>query len=165
MKETVYRRYKRVLAEEQAFPQLVIIDGGKGQLNAAMEALQELNVTGKTTVIGLAKNEEEIFFPGDKESLKLSYNSDSLKLIRRICDEVHRFGISFHRQKRSKGTFKNELEEIKGIGKNTADLLLKTFRSVNNIRQKKEEELTVLIGSAKAKIVYDHFNENITGLK
>ena len=92
---------------------------------------------GKITVIGLAKNEEEIFFPGDKESLKLPYNSDSLKLIRRIRDEVHRFGISFHRQKRSKGTFKNELEDISGIGKNTADLLLKKFRSVNNIREKK----------------------------
>ena len=83
---------------------------------------------GKTTIIGLAKNEEEIFFPGDKESLKLPYNSDSLKLIRRIRDEVHRFGISFHRHKRSKGTFKNELEEIKGIGKNTADMLIKEIQ-------------------------------------
>ena len=160
MKETVFRRYKRLLAEDQPFPQLVIIDGGKGQLNAAIEALEELNAIGKTTVVGLAKNEEEIFFPGDKESLKLPYNSDSLKLIRRIRDEVHRFGINFHRQKRSKGTFKNELEEIKGIGKNTADLLLKKFRSVNNIRQKTMEELVPLIGNAKAKIVHDHFNKN-----
>jgi excinuclease ABC subunit C len=160
MKETVFRRYKRVLAEEQPFPQLVIIDGGKGQLNAAVEALEELNVTGKMIVVGLAKNEEEIFFPGDKESLKLPYNSDSLKLIRRIRDEVHRFGISFHRQKRSKGTFKNELEEIQGIGKNTIDLLLKKFRSINNIRQTSEEELSTLIGRAKAKILHEYFNKN-----
>src|ERR1043166_1460440 len=152
MKETVSRRYKRILAEEQPFPQLVIIDGGKGQLNAACEALAELNATGRTILIGLAKNEEEIFFPGDNDSLKLPYSSDSLKLIRRIRDEVHRFGISFHRQKRSRGTFKNELEEIKGIGKNTTDRLLKTFRSINNIRQKNEEELTEVIGRAKAKI-------------
>ena len=150
MKETVFRRYKRVLAEEKPFPQLVIIDGGKGQLNAAVEALEELNAKGRL-MIGLAKNEEEIFFPGDTESLKLPYNSESLKLIRRIRDEVHRFGISFHRHKRSKGTFKNELEEIKGIGKSTADLLLKKFRSVKNIREKSEEELAEIIGKAKAK--------------
>jgi excinuclease ABC subunit C len=157
MKETVFRRYKRLLAEGKAFPQLVIIDGGKGQLNAGVEALEELHAKGKTVMIGLAKNEEEIFFPGDKESVKLPYNSDSLKLIRRIRDEVHRFGISFHRQKRSKGTFKNELEEIKGIGKSTTDLLLKKFRSINNIRQKNEEELSEVIGKSKAKILHDYF--------
>lgn len=157
MKETVFRRYKRLIVEEKAFPQLVIIDGGKGQLNAAVEALEDLNAKGQTVVIGLAKNEEEIFFPGDSESVKLPYNSNSLKLIRRIRDEVHRFGISFHRQKRSKGTFKNELEEIRGIGKSTSDLLLKKFRSVNNIRQKNEEELSELIGKAKARILHDYF--------
>ena len=159
MKETVYRRYKRLNEEEQPFPQLVIIDGGKGQLNAAVEAMEELQLIGKTTLIGLAKNEEEIFFPGDNESLKLSYNSDSLKLIRRIRDEVHRFGITFHRNKRSKGTFKNELEEIKGIGKSTADMLLKKFRSVNNVKQKNEEELTEIVGKAKAKILYTYFTK------
>ena len=158
MKETVFRRYKRLLEEQKAFPQLVIIDGGKGQLNAALEALEDLNAKGRTVMIGLAKNEEEIFFPGDAESVKLPYNSDSLKLIRRIRDEVHRFGISFHRQKRSKGTFKNELEGIKGIGKNTTDLLLKKFRSVNNIRQKNEEELSELIGKVKARILHDYFS-------
>lgn len=158
MKETVYRRYKKVITAGEEFPQLVIIDGGKGQLNAAVEAIAELNATGKTTMMGLAKNEEEIFFPGDKESLKLPYNNESLKLIRRIRDEVHRFGISFHRNKRSKGTFKNELEEIKGVGKNTADLLLKKFKSVNNIRQKNIEELSALIGTAKAKLIYIHFH-------
>jgi len=158
MKETVFRRYKRLITEEKAFPQLVIIDGGKGQLNAAVEALEDLNAKGKTVMIGLAKNEEEIFFPGDSESVKLPYSSDSLKLIRRIRDEVHRFGISFHRQKRSKGTFKNELEEIKGIGKSTTDLLLKKFRSINNIRQKNEEELTKVIGKAKARILHDYLS-------
>lgn len=159
MKEAVYRRYKRVLNEKLPFPQLVIIDGGKGQLSAAVVALKELHVAGKTTVIGLAKNEEEIFFAGDKESLKLSYNSDSLKLIRRIRDEVHRFVINFHRQKRSKGTFQNELEKIPGIARATANVLLKKFRSINNIRNKDIEELEKTIGAAKAKIVYSYFRE------
>jgi len=117
MKEVVFRRYKRMLAEEQPLPQLVIIDGGKGQLSAAMESIKALNLVGKITVIGLAKNEEEIFFPGDMQSIKLNWNNESLKLIRTIRDEVHRFGINFHRSKRSKGTFINELENIKGIGK------------------------------------------------
>src|SRR4029079_14263038 len=115
MKEVVYRRYRRLLNEEQPLPQLIIIDGGKGQLSAAMESIDALNLNGKITVIGLAKNEEEIFFPGDKQSVKLSWNSEGLNLIRRIRDEVHRFGITFHRSKRSKGTFKNELENVTGI--------------------------------------------------
>ena len=159
MKEAVYRRYKRVLEENLPFPQLVIIDGGKGQLNAAIEALKELKASSKTTLVGLAKNEEEIFFAGDKESLKLPFNSDSLKLIKRIRDEVHRFGITFHRKKRSKATFKNELEAIPGIGKNTADLLLKEYRSVKNIKEKKPEDLEKIAGKSKAKIVYEYFNK------
>lgn len=158
MKEAVYRRYKRLKEEDEPLPQLVIIDGGKGQLNAAGEAIQELELQGKMTLIGLAKNEEEIFFIGDQQSLKLPYDSESHKLIRRIRDEVHRFGINFHRQKRSKGTFKNSLQDIKGIGSSTADLLLKTFRSVNNIKQQPEEELAKLIGTSKAKLVKNHFN-------
>jgi excinuclease ABC subunit C len=125
MKEVVQRRYKRIVAENRSLPQLVIIDGGKGQLNAAVEALESLNIRGQMNIIGLAKNEEEIFFPGDMQSMKLPWDSESLKLIRRIRDEVHRFGITFHRKQRSRGTFKNELEDIKGIGKQTADLLLK----------------------------------------
>ena len=159
MKEVVFRRYRRLLDEQQSLPQLVIIDGGKGQLGAAMESITELGLTGMMTVVGLAKNEEEIFFPGDTESIKLPYNSDSLHLVRRIRDEVHRFGITFHRQKRSKGTFVNELEQIEGIGRRTADLLLKQFRSVNKIRQLQEEELTAVIGAAKAKLVFEHFAE------
>lgn len=159
MKEVVFRRYKRLVEEQTPLPQLVIIDGGKGQLSAAMESIDELGLHGKMTVVGLAKNEEEIFFPGDVESVKLPYQSESLRLIRRIRDEVHRFGISFHRQKRSKGTFKNELEQIKGIGRNTIDSLMKEFRSVKKIRALKEEELANAIGAAKAKLVWQYFNE------
>jgi excinuclease ABC subunit C len=109
MTEVVYRRYKRVLEESLPIPQLIIIDGGKGQLSAAMESIHKLGLHGKTTVVGLAKNEEEIFFPGDSSSIKIPWDSDSLKLVRRIRDEVHRFGITFHRNQRSKGSFKNEL--------------------------------------------------------
>jgi excinuclease ABC subunit C len=158
MKEAVYRRYKRLKEENQLFPQLIIIDGGKGQLGAAVEAIQELQVSGKSTLIGLAKNEEEIFFPGDMESVKLPYNSDSLKLVRRIRNEVHRFGINFHRDKRSKGTFKNELEDIPGIGKNTADLLLREFKSVKMIREKTEEEIAGIAGKARARVIYRYFH-------
>jgi excinuclease ABC subunit C len=122
-----------------------------------MESIKQLNLPGNTTVIGLAKNEEEIFFPGDTESIKLPLNSESLKLIRSIRDEVHRFGITFHRSLRSKGTFKNELEQIKGIGKATADLLLKEFKSVKNIKEQTPENLIKLAGKAKAKILLDHF--------
>jgi len=158
MKEVVYRRYKRLKEEGQSFPQLVIIDGGKGQLSAALESINELGLSGVMTVVGLAKNEEEIFFPGDKESLRLPYNSESLRLIRRIRDEVHRFGITFHRKQRSRGTFKNELESIKGIGKSTADLLLKEFRSVNKVKDATEEQIAAIAGKAKAAIIYRHLH-------
>jgi excinuclease ABC subunit C len=159
MKEAVYRRYKRLADEKFPFPQLVIIDGGKGQLSSAIEAITELGLDGRMTLVGLAKNEEELFFSGDTSSLKLSYNSNSLKFIRRIRDEVHRFGISFHRQKRSKGAFNNELEQITGIGKATADLLLREFKSVKNIRGKSIGELTNIIGKGKAKIVAGYFQK------
>ncbi|MCH5600675.1 excinuclease ABC subunit UvrC [Niabella ginsengisoli] len=151
MKEAVYRRYKRLKEEQEDFPQLVIIDGGKGQLSAAMEAIEELELHGMITLVGLAKNIEELFFTGDQESLKLPYNGSSLKFIRFIRDQVHRFGITFHRQKRSKGTFKNELEDIKGIGKSTADQLLQQFRSVKNIREKTLQEISALLVMLKQK--------------
>ncbi len=159
MKEVVYRRYKRQVTEEQPLPQLVIIDGGKGQLSAAIESIRELGLENEMTVVGLAKNEEEIFFPRDTESIKLPWGSDSLKLVRRIRDEVHRFGITFHRNKRSKGTFTNELENIAGIGQATAQQLLKEFRSVKQVKEKSEEELAAVIGKAKAKLVRTHFGE------
>ncbi len=159
MKEVVYRRYKRLLGEKAPLPQFIIIDGGKGQLSAAMESINTLGLTNKITVVGLAKNEEEIFFPGDTESVKLAMNGDSLNLIRYIRDEVHRFGITFHRNKRSKGTFTNELEKIKGIGSNTATQLLQTFKSVKNIGNQNETEIAKIIGVSKAKLVFMHFNK------
>ena len=158
MKEVVYRRYKRLLDEKQPLPQLVIIDGGKGQLSAAMQSIGQLSMPGTTSVIGLAKNEEEIFFPGDSQSLKLPWDSESLKIIRRIRDEVHQYGITYHRNIRSKGTFKNELEQIKGIGKATADLLLREFKSIKKIKTRNEEEIAAVIGRAKAKILLGYFN-------
>jgi excinuclease ABC subunit C len=158
MKEVVYRRYKRLLEEKQDLPQLVIIDGGKGQLSAAMESIEALGLTGSMTLVGLAKNEEELFFTGDTESLKLDLNSESLKLVRRIRDEVHRFGITFHRKKRSAGTFRNELEDIKGIGKNTATMLLSKFKSVRKIRELPLEEIATVTGMAKARLIKDHFD-------
>lgn len=160
MKEVVYRRYKRLKAENESLPSLVIIDGGKGQLSAAMESIRELGLEREMNVVGLAKNEEELFFPGDTESIKLPWGSDSLKLIRRIRDEVHRFGITFHRNKRSKGTFKNELETISGIGSQTAQQLLTAFRSVKNIREKSAAELAAVVGAAKAKIITEHFSSD-----
>lgn len=164
MKEVVFRRYKRLKEDEAPLPQLIIIDGGKGQLSAALEAIGELQLQGHMTVVGLAKNEEEIFFPGDKESVKLPFNSESLNLIRRIRDEVHRFGITFHRQKRSKGTFRNELETIRGIGRNTADALLKEFKSVRRIRELSEQELIRAVGASKARIIREHFTNGNTDL-
>jgi len=158
MAEVVYRRYKRLSEENKPFPQLVIIDGGKGQLSSAMESIKRLNLEGKTTLVGLAKNEEELFFYGDQESKKLPWDSESLKLIRRIRDEVHRFGITFHRNQRSKGTLKNELEQIEGIGKATIDVLLKTFKSVKNIKAKSTEELASVIGNSKAKIITNYLS-------
>ena len=158
MTEVVYRRYKRLLDEKQPLPQLIIIDGGKGQLSAAMQSITALNLPGKTSVVGLAKNEEEIFFPGDTESVKLPWDSESLKLIRRIRDEVHNYGITYHRNLRSKGTFVNELEQIKGIGKATADLLLKEFKSVKNIKTKTVEEIGAVIGKAKAELLMNSFH-------
>ena len=163
MKEVVQRRYKRLKEEKAPLPQLVIIDGGKGQLSAALEAIDELQLQNQMTIVGLAKNEEEIFFPGDKESVKLPFNSESLNLIRRIRDEVHRFGITFHRKKRSQGTFKNELETIKGIGKNTADQLLKEFKSVKKIRELSEQELITAVGAAKARLIREHFDHQNGG--
>lgn len=149
MSEVVYRRYDRLLKEHQTLPQLIIIDGGKGQLSAAMESIKGLHIENRLTVIGLAKNVEEVFFTGDQQSLKLPYNSSSLHLLRRIRDEVHRFGITFHRNQRSRGTFKNELEDINGIGKATAELLLQKFRSVANIKKAGTQELIELIGERR----------------
>lgn len=157
MKEVVTRRYNRLQKDNEELPQLVIIDGGKGQLSAAVEAIDELGLSGKMTVVGLAKNVEELFFPGDQESLKLDYQGEVLHFLRRIRDEVHRFGITFHRSKRSRGTFKNELESINGIGTKTATELLTHFKSINNIKKASEEELISVVGSKKASIIIEYF--------
>jgi excinuclease ABC subunit C len=155
MREIVYRRYKRLLDEHKPLPQLVIIDGGKGQLGAALDSLRQLDLIGKMTVVGLAKNVEEIFFPGDSESLRLPYYSEGLKLITRIRDEVHRFGITFHRNMRSKGVISNELATIKGIGEKTAIELLEHFKSVKKIRELTQREIAGVVGTAKARLVYE----------
>jgi excinuclease ABC subunit C len=159
MSEIVFRRYKRLLEEEKPLPELVIIDGGKGQLSAALKSIEKLGLIGRMTVVGLAKKEESIFFPGDEKPLQLPYDSPAHLLVRRIRDEVHRFGITFHRQTRSKGTIKNELEAIPGIGEKIATELLKEFRSVKNIKTLTERELTRVIGAKKARLVWAYFNE------
>jgi excinuclease ABC subunit C len=157
MKEVVYRRYKRVKEFGDPMPQLIVIDGGKGQLSAALESIEALGLTGSTTLVGLAKNEEELFFAGDSQSLKLPWDSDSLKLLRGIRDEVHRFGITFHRNKRSKGTFTTALENIEGIGPATRELLLNQFKSVANIKKEPIQNIAALIGAKKAAALQKHF--------
>ena len=157
MKEVVYRRYKRIKETGDPMPKLIVIDGGKGQLSAALESIEALGLTGTTTLVGLAKNEEELFFANDSQSLKLPWDSDSLKLLRHIRDEVHRFGITFHRNKRSKGTFTTALENIKGIGPATKELLLNHFKSVANIKKAPIQELADLIGAKKATVIQNHF--------
>jgi excinuclease ABC subunit C len=157
MKEVVYRRYKRVKESGEPMPQLIVIDGGKGQLSAALESIEALGLTGSTTLIGLAKNEEELFFAGDSQSLKLPWDSDSLKLLRGIRDEVHRFGITFHRNKRSKGTFTTALENIEGIGPATREILLNQFKSVANIKKEPIQNIAALIGAKKAAALQKHF--------
>ena len=160
MKEVVYRRYKRVQEAGDPMPQLIIIDGGKGQLSAALESIEALGLTGSTTLVGLAKNEEELFFAGDSQSLKLPWDSDSLKLLRGIRDEVHRFGITFHRNKRSKGTFTTALENIEGIGPATREILLNQFKSVANIKKEPTQNIAAIIGAKKAAALQKFFEAN-----
>ncbi|MDR1764463.1 MAG: excinuclease ABC subunit UvrC [Dysgonamonadaceae bacterium] len=153
MFETVSRRYKRLKDEEQPLPQLIVIDGGKGQLHAAVDALKSLNLYGQIPVIGIAKRLEEIYFPEDSIPLYLDKNSESLKLIQHLRDEAHRFGITFHRSKRSKQQTESELDTIKGIGKVTKDLLLNRFKSVKRIKEAPQAEIEELIGAKKAEIL------------
>ena len=159
MEEIVYRRYKRLLDEEQSLPQLVIVDGGKGQLSSAQKIFTELNLTGRVTLIGIAKKLEEIFFPGDPYPLYLDKNSESLKVIQHLRDEAHRFGITFHRNKRSKGQTKSALDELKGIGEKTKTALLKEFKSVKRIQEASFEEVSAIVGEAKAKIIHNNLRK------
>ena len=153
MREIVTRRYTRLLEEKAPLPQLIIIDGGKGQLNAATEVLRELNLLGKITIVGLAKRLEEIFYPGDPFPLVLDKTSETLKVIQHLRDEAHRFGITFHRHMRSKGQIVSELDTIKGIGEKTKEALLKKYKSVKRIREAPCAELEELIGKKKTTLV------------
>lgn len=160
MQEVVYRRYSRLKAEEKPLPDLIVIDGGKGQLSAAQETLRALGLSDKIKMIGVAKRLEEIFFPGENIPLFLDRRSETLKVIQQIRDEAHRFGITHHRNKRSKSTFRTQLTEIEGIGDITSRNLLLKFQSVKKISQTSLEDLTNAIGASKAKIVYDYFHKD-----
>ena len=159
MEEVIFRRYSRVIEENLPMPQLIVIDGGKGQLGAAINSLRKLNLMGKVAVIGIAKRLEEIYFPGDPLPLYLDKRSETLRIIQQIRDEAHRFGITHHRNKRSRATFTSELNEIKGISDKTAEKLLLALKSVKNIKEATLDEIEKVIGKSKAKLVYDFFNE------
>jgi excinuclease ABC subunit C len=159
MEEVVFRRYRRLLEEKLSLPQLIIIDGGKGQLGAAVQSLEKLGILEKVTVIGIAKRLEEIFFPGDSLPLYINKKSESLKLIQHARNEAHRFAISFHRDQRSKHFLNTQLTQIAGIGKVTADKLLRHFGSVARIQAATEEELSLQVGNALAKKVAEYFRE------
>jgi excinuclease ABC subunit C len=159
MEEAVYRRYKRVLEENQPMPQLIIIDGGKGQLSSAMASLKKLGIEHQVTVIGIAKRLEELYYPGDSFPLYLDKKSETLKVIQQLRDEAHRFGITFHRKKRDQGTLKTELEMVAGIGKTTADKLLRHFKSVKKIRMATEDELAAVLNKTQVRTLIEYFNQ------
>jgi len=157
MEEVVYRRYKRMLDENQPLPQLIIIDGGKGQLSSALKSLDELNLRGKIATIGIAKRLEELFYPGDSVPLYLDKKSETLKIIQQLRNEAHRFGISHHRDKRSKSALQTSLETIPGIGEKTMITLLKHFKSVKRLSQASENEISDVVGTSKAKKIYEFY--------
>jgi excinuclease ABC subunit C len=157
MEEAVHRRYRRMLDEAGELPQLIIIDGGKGQLSSAMKSLKLLGIEKQVTVIGIAKRLEELYYPGDQYPLYLDKKSETLKVIQHLRDEAHRFGITFHRKKRDKGTLVTELELIDGVGKTTAEKLLKYFKSVKKIRAATEDELMEVVNGKQAKAILGYF--------
>lgn len=158
MTEVVYRRYKRLLDEEQPLPQLIVIDGGKGQLSAALKSLEALNLRGKIAIIGIAKRLEELFYPNDPIPLYLDKKSETLKIIQQLRNEAHRFGIEHHRNKRSKNALNTELETIPGIGEKTIVELLKQFKSAKRVSYAKLDELEEVVGVSKAKKIYNYYN-------
>lgn len=160
MREAVFRRYRRLLDENEPLPQLIIIDGGKGQLGAALDALEKLDLRGKIAIIGIAKRLEELFYPGDSLPLYLDKRSETLKVIQQLRNEAHRFGITHHRNRRSKSALSNELESIPGIGPSTVEDLIKTFKSVKRIKEQQEAAIASVIGPAKAKIICAFFKNN-----
>jgi excinuclease ABC subunit C len=157
MEEAVFRRYRRLLDEGQPLPQLIVIDGGKGQLSAALKSLKLLGIEKKVTVIGIAKRLEELYYPGDQYPLYLDKKSETLKIIQHLRDEAHRFGITFHRNQRSRKTFVSELDNIPGIGKATVEKLLKTFRSVKRVREASDEELKQVLHTKQLKALRTYF--------
>ena len=158
MAEVVFRRYRRLLDEKQPLPQLIVIDGGKGQLSSSVKSLEKLGLREKIAIIGIAKRLEEIYFPEDPIPLYLDKKSESLKIIQQLRNEAHRFGITFHRQKRSKEAISSELEQIDGIGEKTAQELLKNFKSVKRIKEASIDDLAKSVGKAKAKKIYETFH-------
>lgn len=158
MEEVVYRRYKRLQDENQPLPQLVIVDGGKGQLSSGVKALKDLGLFGKIAIVGIAKRLEEIYFPGDSLPLYIDKKSESLKTIQHLRNEAHRFGITHHRNKRSKNAFASELEEIKGIGEKSIKALLKHFKYVKNIKAATNEQLLEVVNQKQAKAIRDFYN-------
>ena len=157
MEEVVYRRYRRLLEENADLPQLIVIDGGKGQLNSAIKSLKKLNLDKKIAIIGIAKKLEEIFLPGDPVPVYLDKNSETLKTIQFLRNEAHRFGISFHRNKRSKRLIQSELHKIAGIGEKTSEILLTKFKSVEKLKSADEESIGKLIGKGKARLLKQYF--------
>ncbi|KFF27480.1 excinuclease ABC subunit UvrC [Chryseobacterium vrystaatense] len=160
MEEVIYRRYKRLLDEGEDLPQLILIDGGKGQLSSAVKSLKLLGLYGKITIVGIAKRLEEIFFPEDSIPLYLDKKSETLKILQRVRDEAHRFGVKHHRTRRKNSTIKSELEEIPGVGEKTIELLLSKLKSVKRIKESSLEILEEILGKSKAKVIYDYFNGN-----
>lgn len=159
MKEIVFRRYKRLLEEKEPLPDLIVIDGGKGQLNAALQSLEKLALADKINIIAIAKKLEEIYFPGDPLPLHINKKSETLKLLQRIRNEAHRFALAFHQQQRSKNAFHTRLAHISGIGKKSIQLLYQHFKSENNLKAAALDELAVLIGSKKARLIYDYLHQ------
>ncbi len=158
MEEVIYRRYKRILDEGENLPQLILIDGGKGQLSSAVKSLKLLGLYGKITIIGIAKRLEEIYFPEDSIPLYLDKKSETLKILQRVRDESHRFGVKHHRTRRKNSTIKSELEEIPGVGGKTIEMLLQKLKSVKRVKESSQETLEEILGKAKGKIVWEYFN-------
>ena len=161
MKEVVFRRYRRMLDEGESLPQLIIIDGGKGQLSSAVESLDDLGIRGKVAIIGIAKRLEEIYFPGDTLPIYLNKRSETLKLVQQLRDEAHRFSITKHRNRRSKDAIRSQLTEIKGVGMHTTQSLIAHFKTVNAVKEASIEDLEKVINVKLARIVFDYFNKAI----
>ena len=158
MEEVVYRRYKRLLSEDEPLPQLIVIDGGKGQLSSALKSLDLLGLRGKIAIIGIAKRLEEIYYPGDKVPLYIDKKSETLKIIQHLRNEAHRFGITFHRNKRSKSAIQSELEQIPNIGKQTITTLLRKFKSAKRVKNASLEELKEVVGNSRAIQIFEFYH-------